>query len=126
MKIFSSLALLSLIALGGALVVTNPTKEDYAAYLSQTMSAEAQASLCQPKGFAEWLGKIGEALSGACQGVIASGNSLSAAEIQAAVATNTERQERYFFSTYETETPFGKYRAIGVFDRFVPQGVSRK
>lgn len=126
MKAFSSLALLSLVALGGALFVTNPTKEDYAAYLSQTMSAEAQASLCQPEGFAEWLGKIGEALSGACRGAIATGNSLSAAEIQQALTENTERQERYLFSTYETETPFGRYKAIGVFNRFVPQGVSRE
>ncbi len=126
MKIFSSLALLSLVALGGALVVTNPTKEDYAAYLSQTMSTEAQASLCQPEGFAEWLGKVGEMLSEACRGAIAGGNSLSAAEIQQALAENTERQERYFFSTYETETPFGRYKAIGVFNRFVPQGASRE
>lgn len=126
MKMVSSLALLSLVALGGALVITNPTKEDYATYLSQTMSDEAQASLCQPEGFSEWLGKIGEALSGACQEVIAGGKNLSAAEIQATLVANTERQERFFFSTYETETPFGNYKAIGVFDRFIPQGTSRE
>ncbi|MGB3292235.1 MAG: DUF4359 domain-containing protein [Phormidesmis sp.] len=102
--------------------MTNPTKEDYAAYLSQTLSEEAQVSLCQPEGFSEWLGKVGEVLSGACQEVIAGGKRLSAAEIQETLVANTERKERFFFSTYETKTPFGSYQAIGVFDRFIPQG----
>lgn len=126
MKIASSLALLSLVALGGALVITNPTKEDYAIYLSQTMSDEAQLALCQPEGFSEWFGKVGEVLSGACQKLIAEGKNLSAAELQETLVANTERKERFFFSAYETETPFGNYQAIGVFDRFIPQGTSRE
>ncbi len=126
MKIVSSLALLSLAALGGALVITNPTKEDYVVYLSQSLSDEAQLALCQPEGFSAWLGKIGEALSSACQRAISGGKNLSAAEIQETLAANTERKERFFFSTYETKTPFGSYRAIGAFDRFIPQGTSRE
>ena len=125
MKLASSLALLSLLSLGGALVITNPTKQDYAAYLSQTISSEAQVALCQPEGFSEWLGKVGEALSGACQEVIAGSQSLSDAEIQETLVANTERKERFFYSTYETEMPFGNYRAIGIFDRFIPQETIR-
>ena len=125
MKLASSLALLSLLGLGGALVVTNPTKEDYATYLSQTMSIEAQAVWCQPERSSEWLGRVGEALSRACRGLVAGGSNLSAAEIQETLLANTERKERFLFSTYETETPFGNYRAIGIFDRFIPQETVR-
>ncbi len=118
MKLGASIALLSLAALGGTLVVTNPTEEDYAAYLAQNVTAEAQVALCQPEGFSQWLGKVGEVISGACQEAIAGGQVLSAAETQAIIVDNTDYQNRVFFSTYITETPFGNYRAIGVFDRF--------
>lgn len=121
MKLGSSLALLSLVALGGALVITNPDEDDYAAYLSQTVSAEAQVALCDPEGFTNWLGKVGAALSQACQGLLAGGETLSEGEIQALIKENTEHNNRLFFSTYITQTPFGNYRAIGVFDRFILQ-----
>jgi hypothetical protein len=118
-KMFSFLALLSLVALGGVLFITNPTEEDYAQYLSQTLSDEVEGSLCQPEGFSEWLGKVGEALSKACQGIIAGGESLSQDEIQSIIIENTDYKNRIFFSTYISETPFGNYRAIGVFKRFI-------
>lgn len=116
---FSFLALLSLVALGGTLFITNPTEEDYAQYLSQTLSDEVEGSLCRPEGFSEWLGKVGEALSKACQGIIAGGESLSQDEIQSIIIENTDYKNRIFFSTYISETPFGNYRAIGVFNRFI-------
>ena len=125
MKLASSLVLLSLLGLGGVLIVTNPTKEDYATYLAQTMSIEAQAAWCQPEKSSEWLGRVGEVLSKACQGLVAGGSNLSAAEIQETLLANTERKERFLFSTYETETPFGSYGAIGVFGRFIPQETIR-
>jgi Domain of unknown function (DUF4359) len=118
-KMFSFLALLSLMALGGVLFITNPTEEDYAQYLSATLSDEVEESLCQPEGFSEWLGKVGEALSKACQGIIAGGESLSQEEIQALIIDNTDYKNRILFSTYISETPFGNYRAIGVFNRFI-------
>jgi hypothetical protein len=118
-KLFSSLALLSLVALLGTLFITNPSEEDYAQYLSQTLSDEVEGSLCQPEGFSEWLGKVGEALSKACQGIIAGGESLSQEEIQALIIDNTNYKNRILFSTYISETPFGNYRAIGVFNRFI-------
>jgi hypothetical protein len=121
MKIGSSLALLSLIALGGALIITNPNEDDYAAYLSERVSTEAKVALCDPESFTNWLGKVGAALSQACQGLLSGGETLSETEVQALIKNNTEYQNRLFFSTYITQTPFGNYRAIGVFDRFVLQ-----
>lgn len=118
MKFGSFIALLSLTALGGTLAVTNPSEEDYAQYLSESVTGEAQVAVCQPEEFSQWLGKVGEVISEACQGAIASGQTLSAAETQALIMDSTEYQNRVFFSTYITETPFGNYRAIGVFNRF--------
>ncbi len=118
-KVVPSIALFSLVALGGALFITNPTEEDYAQYLSTTVADEVEASVCQPEGFAEWLGRVGEAISKACQGVVAGSESLTAEEVQDLIVTNTERKNRLLFSTYVTETPFGNYEAIGFFDRFV-------
>ncbi len=119
MKLGSSLALLSLLALGGALAVTNPNEDDYAAYLSQTVSAEAQVALCDQEGFTNWLGRVGAALSQACQGLLAGGETLSENEVQGIIKDSTEYKNWLFFSTYVTQTPFGDYKAIGVFERFI-------
>ncbi|MEL6158262.1 MAG: DUF4359 domain-containing protein [Cyanobacteria bacterium J06554_11] len=119
MKLVPAIALLSIAALGGTLALTNPNEDDYAAYLSQTVSADVQVALCDPEGFSNWLGKVGEALSNACQGLLSNGEKLSAEEVRDLIKENTEYANRIFFSTYITETPFGNYRAIGVFDRFI-------
>ncbi len=121
MKITSTLTLLSVAALGGTLFFTNPNEADYADYLSQEIAVETQNSLCDPEGFSNWLGKVGEALSSACQGILAGGEQLSATEVQALIKENTDYQSYYLFSTYDTQTPFGNYRAIGAFDRFILQ-----
>jgi hypothetical protein len=117
MKLGLPIALLSITALG-ALYLTNPSEEDYAQYLAQTLSADAQVELCQPEGFSEWLGRVGEAISDACEGVIAGGQSLSAEETQALIVENTDYTNRLLFSTYITNTPLGDYRAIGALNRF--------
>lgn len=124
MKLTSSFALLSLAALGGMLFFTNPSEEDYAEYLSQTLTEEAQLALCQPEGFAEWLGKVGEALSGACEGLIAGGGSLSQEDLQTLIIDSTDYKNRVLFSTYTTETPFGSYEGIGLFNRFFLKGTT--
>lgn len=118
MKILPALALLSLVAVGGALVFTNPSKEKYASYLSETITLDAQDSLCQPEGFSEWLGKIGEVLSDACEGILAGGQRLSDEDMQAMILENTQYTNRVVFSTYITETPVGTYRTIGAFGQF--------
>jgi len=119
MKLAPTLALLSLAALGGTLAFTNPNEDDYAAYLSKTVTVEAQATLCSPEDFSTWLGKIGEALSSACQSILAGGEKLSEDQVQEIIKDSTEYKNRFLFSTYDTETPFGNYRAIGLFDRFI-------
>ena len=118
MKLGLSLALLSVAAVGSVLAFTNPSEDDYAAYLSQQVNAEVQVALCDPEGFSNWLGKVGEALSEACQGLLSGGEKLSAEEVQDIIKENTEHSNYVLFSTYITETPFGDYRAIGIFDRF--------
>lgn len=123
MRLGSSLALLSLLALGGALIITNPSEDDYATFLSQRVSTEAQVALCDPEGFTNWLGRVGAALSQACQGLLAGGETLSESEVQSIIRDSTEYRNWLFFSTYVTQTPFGDYKAIGVFDRFILNAV---
>ncbi len=118
-KLFSSLALLSLVALLGTLFITNPTEEDYAQYLSARLVDKVEGSVCQPEGFSEWLGKVGEAISKACQGIVAGGESLSQEDIEAIIIDTTDYKNRVLFSTYDSETPLGNYRAIGIFNRFI-------
>lgn len=117
-KIVPSLAILFVLALGGALFVTNPNEEDYAQYLSKMVADRTEESMCQPEGFSEWLGKVGKAISQACQGVITGGKRLSEDNIRELIITNTEYNNRFLFSTYITESPLGNYRAIGVFNKF--------
>ena len=118
-KVVPSLVLLSITALGGALFFTNPSEEDYAQYLSQTAADKVEASVCQPDGFSKWLGKVGEAISQACTGLVAGGESLSQAEVQDIIIENTEYKNRILFSTYVTETPFGDYKGIGFFNKII-------
>ncbi|MGC1308675.1 MAG: DUF4359 domain-containing protein [Phormidesmis sp.] len=119
MKIVPTLALLSLAALGGTLAFTNPSEADYADYVSQTMSNEAQAYLCEPKGEIPSLSqRIDEAVSGLCQSTI--GKVLGNDSIEEIVAENTERKNYLFFSTYETKAPLETYKTVGIFDRFYP------
>lgn len=117
-KLAPFLALLSLIVLGGTLFATNPNEEDYAQYLSQTVADQTKGSLCQPEGFSKWLGKVGEAISQACQGVIDGGEDLSKEDIQQLIINNTEYHNRFLFSTYITKSPLGNYRAVGIFNKF--------
>ncbi len=119
MKIAPTLALISLAAVGGTLFFTNPTEDEYAEHLSSNITIEAQNALCDPEGFSSWLGRVGEALSSACQGILAGGERLSDEEVQDLIKENTDYRNLFFFSTYETQTPVGNYRAIGVFDRFI-------
>lgn len=122
MKIGTTIALLSLAALGGALFFTNPNEDEYASYLSDQITVEAQTALCAPEEFSNWLGKVGEALSSACQGILTGGGRLSEDDVQALIKENTDYKNRFLFSTFDTQTPFGSYRAIGVFDRFILSG----
>ncbi len=125
-KIVPSLLLVSLLALGGALFFTNPNEQDYAQYLAETVSDDIEQSVCQPEGFSKWLGKVGQALSQACQGIVTGGEALSKAEVQQLIVDNTEYQNRILFSTYVTESPVGSYRAIGYFNRFSLQEQTEK
>ena len=125
MKFGSALVLLSIAAIGGTLAFTNPDEDDYAMYLSQTVNTEVQVALCDPEGFSNWFGKVGEALSGACQSLLSNGEKLSAEEVQGLIKENTTYKNRILFSTYNTETPFGDYKAIGVFNRFFLEEVQR-
>lgn len=118
-KVISSIALLSIVALGGTLFMTRPDEKDYAAYLAEQMADRVESSICQPDEFSKWLGKVGEALSRACEGLVAGGESLSKEEVQQLIVDNTDYSNRIFFSTYITETPFGNYRAFGLFNRFI-------
>jgi len=113
------LALFSLIALGGTLFFTRPNERDYAVYLSEQVGDRVESSLCRPEDFSTWLGKIGEALSKACEGIVSGGETLTQEDVQKIIIENTDYGNRLFFSTYITETPFGNYRAFGFFNRFI-------
>jgi len=126
MKIVSAVALASLVALGGAVVFTNPSEAKYAEYFSKTATLQTQDSLCQPKEFSEWLGKVGEILSDACEGIISGGSSLSDEEIKEIILDNTEYNNRVVFSTYITDTPVGEYRTIGALGQFYTNQPSEK
>ena len=118
----SSIALLLLfssVTASVALFFTRPDEKDYAIYLSEQIGDRVEASVCRPEDFSEWLGRVGEALSKACEGILASGETLSQEEVQQLIIDNTDYINRILFSTYVTETPFGNYRAFGLFNRFI-------
>ncbi|MBE9064345.1 DUF4359 domain-containing protein [cf. Phormidesmis sp. LEGE 11477] len=122
MKPVPAIALLSLLALGAASIITNPNENDYADYLAQNISVETKETLCNPEGFSNWLGKVGAVISEACQGIVTGGKALTEDELQTIIKDETEYKNRLFFSTYDTQMPIGDdYRAVGIFGQFILQ-----
>ena len=126
MKLISAIAALSITALGGTLFVTNPTKADYGEYAAQTLTDEVQDFLCRPGNAGSVppiSARIDRAISGLCDRTI--GNILSSEDVQDVLLTNTERKNRFIFSTYETTFPDRTYKTVGVLGRFYPYGVDK-
>ena len=122
MKIIPVFATIAIAAIGSALAFTNPTEADYADYASQTLTAEVQASLCEASGIPSISERIDQAISGFCERTI--GRVLTSNDVKETLLANTERKNRFLFSTYETTLPSETYRTIGVFNRFYPYGSS--
>lgn len=121
MKKVTYIAIFSLIALSGALFFTRPNEQDYAVYLSEQLGEQVEDSVCRPEDFSTWLGKVGEALSKACEGIVSGTEALTKEDVQQIIIDNTDYNNRILFSTYITQTPFGNYRAFGLFNRFIIQ-----
>ena len=123
MKIISLVVISSVAAIGGVLFLTNPNKEDYARYASQTLTAEVQTSLCRANDIPPLFERIDSAIQGFCERTV--GRVVSSEAIEDIVLENTDRKNRLFFSTYETTLPQQTYRTVGVFNRFYPYGYRR-
>lgn len=126
MKLGLPLTLISIAALGSALAFTNPNEDEYAVFLSDAVNVKVQEEICNSDRLSEWLGRVGDALSGICQNVVTSGGELSEREVQTFIKDNTDYNNRFFFSTYTTELPFGTYKGVAVFNRFILQPVEEK
>ena len=110
----------SAIAIGGTLFFSNPTEEDYAQYASQALTEEVQASLCEANGIPPLSERIDRAVSGFCERTV--GRLLSSEQVKEVLLENTERKNRFLFSTYETAFPEQTYKAVGLFNRFYTYG----
>ena len=119
MKLALPLTLISLAALGGALAFTNPSEDDYAAFLSDRVETRVQAEVCGTDALSNWLGKIGDALGDFCQSLVSEGGDLTEAEVQSFIKESTDYKNRFLFSTYTTEFPFGTYKGVAVFNQFL-------
>ncbi|MEL6354158.1 MAG: DUF4359 domain-containing protein [Cyanobacteria bacterium J06627_28] len=119
MKLGLPLTLIAIAALGGTLAFTNPNEDDYAVFLSDAVNEKVQEEICNSGRLSEWLGRVGDALSGVCQNVVTSGGKLSEREVQTFIKDNTDYNNRFFFSTYTTDLPFGTYRGFAVFNKFI-------
>lgn len=125
MKVIPLILTVSVAALGGTLFFTNPTEADYAQYASQTLAEEVQASLCAAEnGIPPLLERLDQAISGFCEKTV--GRLLSSDQVQEVLLENTERKNRFFFSTYETTFPNQTYKSVGLFNRFYTYGAARK
>lgn len=98
--------------LGGALIVTNPSKEDYANY--------ALNRLCDYPNLPK---QIAAQFQQACQGSVAPGSGLLGIDnLRNAVVAKTDQQNYLFFSTYKTEVFNKTFTTIGIFGQFVTIG----
>lgn len=125
-KLISAIAAITITALSGALFATNPTEADYADYAAQTLSDEVQDFLCRPDNAGSIppiSTRIDRAISGLCERTI--GSLLSSEEVQEVLLTNTERKNRFLFSTYETTFPDRTYKTIGAFGQFYSYDVEK-
>lgn len=120
MKVIPLILVGSAIAAGGTLFFTNPTEEDYAQYASQALTEEVQASLCEASGIPPLSERIDRAISGFCERTV--GRFLSSEQVKEVLLENTERKNRFLFSTYETALPEQTYKAVGLFNRFYTYG----
>jgi len=122
MKIIPLVLTVSVAAVGGTLFFTNPTEADYAQYASQVLTDEVQGSLCEAKGIPPLSEKIDQAISGFCERTI--GSLLSSDRAQDILLENTERKNRFLFSTYETTFSEQTYKSVGLFNRFYTYGAN--
>ena len=121
MKVIPLILVGSAIAIGGTLFFTNPTEEDYVQYASQALTEEVQASWCEAtNGIPPLSERLDRAISGFCERTV--GRVLSSKQVKEVLLENTERQNRFLFSTYETAFPQQTYKAVGLFDRFYTYG----
>ena len=126
MKLGLPLTLISIAALGGALAFTNPNEDEYAVFLADAVNVKVQEEICNSGKLSEWLGRVGDALSGICQNVVTSGGELSEKEGQTFIKDNAAYDKRIFISTIAPALPFGTYKGFAVFNKFILQPVEEQ
>ncbi|MBD2576671.1 DUF4359 domain-containing protein [Oscillatoria sp. FACHB-1406] len=100
------------LAIGGALLATNPSKDDYANY--------ALAKVCDYPNLPK---QVAAQFQQACKGSVAPGSGLFGRDtLKNAIASKTEQQNYLFFSTYKTELFNRSFTTVGVFGQFVTIG----
>lgn len=98
------------LVIGGTLLATNPTKDDYANY--------ALAKVCDSPNIPK---QVAAQFEQVCKGSLAPGSGLLGRDtLKNAIASQTEQQSYLFFSTYKTTLFNRTFTTIGIFGQFVP------
>lgn len=117
-QLLPGIAILSGTALVSALVVTNPSEADYANFVSQTLDREAKAYLCEAEGIPPLSERLDGLIGNLCEQFV--NRVVSADQLQQLLMENTQRQNRWLWSTYQTRLPTKTYRFIGILGKFYP------
>lgn len=89
--------ILLLMALGGSMILTNPTMDDYSAYMQQEIVNSTRDKNELSRGLALLFGGLAGSV----------------------VSNATTRSNYVFFSIYHTDLKTDKYRCLGIFGNFV-------
>jgi hypothetical protein len=107
-----------LLALAGAMVLSNPSPRDYERYATETLSVYLKDKVCsQAKAAPEWR----SLLRGSCKTLVET----SRPQIKQVVAVNTTRQNFLLFSIYQTDLalpeplPSYQFATLGLFQNFL-------
>lgn len=109
-----------LVGVGSALALTNPNREAYEAYATETLTQYLQEDIC-PKAPSVLPG-LADVLADQCANLIESNQ----VPIQQLVASNTTRNNYIFFSTYHTQLavpeitqlPAYEFETLGILQKF--------
>lgn len=91
------IVLLLLTALGGTMILTNPTLDDYSAYVKQDIVDSSKDKNAFSRSMAELFGGLAGSV----------------------VSSATTRTNYLFFSVYHTDLKTDKYRCLGILGNFV-------
>jgi Domain of unknown function (DUF4359) len=119
MSIKNKLGLLAITIISGGMIFTNPEPKNYTKYAADRFVKEIPPAFCQSKQLKDYFGDFEPKITALCS----SGLGFSLVPTQDLVEyfldRNTDRQNFFLFSIYNTKIPGHNFKTIGAIGNFI-------